>query len=86
MNEFEKEVCDLLVDALMLGPLPGGFSAESDLFPALGLDSVDALEVVMAVKRRYGVEFDEQDEQNKAVFGSLRSLAGYIKTRRDAVA
>ena len=83
---FEKELCDLIADALMLGPLPGGFSAESDLFETLGLDSVDALEIVMVIKRRYSVEFSEEDERNQKVFLSLRSLAGYVQAKREQAA
>ena len=84
MDEFEKELCDVILDALMLGPLPSGFTAESGLFDSLGLDSVDALEIVMAVKRKYGVEFKEEDEQNQAIFATLRALANFVKEQRAA--
>jgi acyl carrier protein len=85
MDEFEKELIGVISESLMLGALPPGFQAESNLFEALGLDSVDALEIVMAIKRTYQVEFNEEDERNRSIFESLRSLATYVKSRREAV-
>ncbi len=83
MEAFETELRNLIVEALMIPePLPAHFTAESNLFETLGLDSVDALEIVMAVKRRYGVEFEQADEQNQAIFASLRSLASYVQSKQ----
>ena len=42
-------------------------------------DSVDALELAMAIRRQYGVSFNAEDEANKAVFKSLRSLAEFVR-------
>jgi acyl carrier protein len=84
MEDFEKELIGVISEALMLGALPPGFEAEGNLFEALGLDSVDALEIVMAIKRTYQVEFKEEDERNKEIFRSLRSLAAYVKAQREA--
>lgn len=85
MNALEAEIKTLLVDALMLdAPLPDDFDPETDLFEALGLDSVDALELAMAIRRQYGVVFDAEDEANKAVFKSLRSLAAFVQKARAA--
>lgn len=86
MTEFETEVMSVIRDALMLNDVPASFTAESGLFESFGLDSVDALEMVMAIKRRYGVEFNAEDEKNKAVFATLRSLAAYVAERRAAQA
>jgi acyl carrier protein len=87
MEAFEQELQGVIVDALMIPePLPAHFTPESNLFEALGLDSVDALEISMAIKRRYGVEFDAEDERTKEVFQTLRSLASYVASRRGAEA
>lgn len=80
MKALESEIKTLLVDALMLDkPLADDFDPEADLFQALGLDSVDALELAMAIRRQYGVSFNAEDEANKAVFKSLRSLAEFVR-------
>jgi acyl carrier protein len=86
MSEFESEVLAVIQDALMLAEIPSTFTADADLFGTFGLDSVDALEIVMALKRRYGVEFSAEDEKNKAVFRSLRELAAHVASRRPASA
>lgn len=80
MDALETELKDLIVDCLMLDEIPDDFGAESNLFESLGLDSVDALEIAMAVRRKYGVQFDAEDEANKSVFASLKNLASFVRT------
>lgn len=83
MDELEAEIAALIVDALMLDEaIPSDFDANADLFEHLGLDSVDALEMAMAIRRKYGVEFDAEDDANKAVFASLKNLATFVRTHR----
>ena len=48
----------------------------------LGLDSIDALELALAISRSYGVELKSDDDRNRAVFASLRSLASHVKASR----
>lgn len=87
MQPLENEIRTLIADALMLGDELGeDFDPEADLFAELGLDSVDALEIAMALKRAYGVEVDQGDEDGRAAFKSLRTLATWVKARRDAQA
>ena len=81
MDEFEKELrCDPGCSCSDRCPAVHG---KSGLFDSLGLDSVDALKTV-AVKRKYGVEFKEEDEQNQAIFATLRALANFVKEQRAA--
>ncbi len=87
MESLEQEIRVLIADALMLGDeLGDDFDPEADLFATLGLDSVDALEIAMAVKRSYGFEMDQDDEEGRAAFRSLRSLAAWVSARREAQA
>lgn len=87
MNDFERKLLDVIAEALMLPqPLPAGFGADSNLFETFGLDSVDALEIVMAVKRAYGVEFSQADERNHEIFTSIRTLASYVTSKQAAQA
>ena len=52
---------------------------ESD---GLGLDSVDALELVVMVERDYGITVDDKDEA-KTIFSSVNALADFIEQRKD---
>jgi acyl carrier protein len=67
-------------------PLPASFGPASNLFETFSLDSVDALEIVMALKRRYGVEFSQEDERNRTIFESVGSIAAYVESKRQASA
>jgi len=49
---------------------------------SLGLDSIDALEMSLAIAKEYGVQLEAEDENNKAVFFSLRSLTNYVLARQ----
>ncbi len=80
---FERELAELLVSVLQLEVAAADIQPEAALFhEGLGLDSIDALEIALAVSRRYGVELKSDDEQNGRIFASLRSLAGHIERHR----
>lgn len=81
MTPFQSEVLETIREALMLADVPASFTPETDLFATFGLDSVDALEIVMALKRRYGVQFTAEDEKNKQIFQNLAALAAYVESR-----
>ena len=48
----------------------------------LGLDSIDALEIALAIDQNYGVKLKADDENNKEIFACLRSLTQYIDANR----
>jgi len=48
----------------------------------LGLDSIDILELALAVSRAYGIKLRSDDENNRKIFSSLRSLNRHIRQRR----
>ena len=48
----------------------------------LGLDSIDALELALAISRRYAVELRADDENNERIFSSLRALADFVAKHR----
>ena len=73
-----------LVQTLNLQDLePGTLEADTPIFAddGLGLDSVDALELVVMVERDYGITIDGKDEA-KTIFASLDALADYIIARK----
>ena len=79
----EQEVAQLIVATLNLDIAPQDIAADAPLFgEGLGLDSIDALELALAISRTYGFELRSDDARNRQVFASLRSLAGYIDETR----
>jgi acyl carrier protein len=82
---LEAEVAGLIVEALHLEMAPHEIDAEAPLFgEGLGLDSIDALEIALAVSKRYGFQLRSDDERNHRIFRSLRALAAHIETNRTA--
>jgi acyl carrier protein len=84
MPALENELKYLIVDALTLEDVnPTEIDSEAPLFVSgLGLDSIDALELAMAIEKRYGVRFAADDAQNARIFASVRSLAEHIERTR----
>ncbi|MAT92953.1 MAG: acyl carrier protein [Halioglobus sp.] len=87
-SEQEAALARVLVQVLDLedvapeeiGPEMPLFGIESDA--CLGLDSIDALEIALAIDQHFGVKLQADDENNKATFASLRSLSNYIDANR----
>lgn len=80
---IEAEVAELIVEALHLEVSPAEIDPEAPLFgEGLGLDSIDALEIALAVSRRYGFQLRSDDERNGQIFASLRHLAAHIEKNR----
>ena len=79
-TELESEIKELIVSALDLEDVTAAdIVTDAPLFgDGLGLDSIDALELGMAIKKRYGVVFSADKEANKAYFKSVATLADYI--------
>ena len=76
---FEREIASLIVETLQLDVSPDDIPPRDALFhEGLGLDSIDALEIALAVSRQYGVELKSDDARNGEVFASLRSLCTYV--------
>lgn len=79
----ELEVARLIVSALSLETRPEDIAPEEPLFGAgLGLDSIDALELALAISKSYGVQLRSDDERNHRIFSSLRTLAAHIEKHR----
>jgi acyl carrier protein len=82
----QRELAELIVSALNLeGVDPAGIDPDAGLFGSgLGLDSIDALELALEISKRYGVQLKADDEDNKRIFASLRSLSDFVQSRRAA--
>ena len=83
-HEGERELARLIVEALHLeGVQPGDIEPDAPLFgEGLGLDSLDMLELSMAIEQKYAVKLRSDDPDNEKTFASLRSLARHIQQKR----
>jgi len=84
----EAALAALLVEALNLQDVaPARISPTAPLFGfdhgSLGLDSIDALEIALAIQKQYGIELRSEDPGTKSAFASLRELTAHILTRRN---
>jgi acyl carrier protein len=86
VDELEAEIKALIVDALKLEDLaPDAIDSNEPLFgEGLGLDSIDALELGVALRKRYGIRIESVTEEVKAHFASVRSLAQFIRSQQEA--
>ena len=75
-----RELASLVVGSLSMDDVdPEQIDLDAPLFGAgLGLDSLDMLELSLAIQQRYGVKLRADDPQNEAIFSSLRSLAAHV--------
>jgi len=79
----ELELARLIVSALNLEVRADDIDPEAPLYgEGLGLDSIDILELALAVSRAYGIKLRSDDENNRKIFSSLRSLNRHIRQRR----
>lgn len=84
MTVLEQEVAGLIVESLNLEDVePGAIDPEAPLFrEGLGLDSIDALELALAISRKYGFKLQSDDKKNADIFHSLRSLSRHVEQNR----
>ena len=84
MEALEQDIKRLIVECLNLdGVTPESIDSAAPLFEAgLGLDSIDALELAMALRKRYGVRTSTDDSRNREIFASVHSLAEFVSTNR----
>ena len=81
---LEQELKELIIEALALEDMaPADIESEGALFvEGLGLDSIDALELAMALEERYDVKIGDDPETNQQIFESVRKLAAYVDENR----
>lgn len=81
---LEQEVKTLIIDVLQLEDItPDDIDSEAPLFvEGLGLDSIDALEIGVALQKRYGITLSAESQETRRHFASVRALAAMIETNR----
>jgi acyl carrier protein len=82
-TDLEKEVAQLIVDAVGLDLAAADVDPEQRLFgEGLGLDSIDLLEIALAISSKYGFQLRSDDPENERIFASLRALSAHIARHR----
>lgn len=82
-NALLAELAQMLVDSLNLDMKPAEIDPDAPLYgDGLGLDSIDILEVALAVSKKYGFQLRAEDENKQAIYSSLRSLTRHIAAHR----
>lgn len=81
---LEADIKALIIDALALEDVSAAdIDAAEPLFvKGLGLDSIDALELGLALQRRYGVSVSADSEETRRYFSSVQALAVFVSTQR----
>ncbi|MDF1577723.1 MAG: phosphopantetheine-binding protein [Desulfurivibrionaceae bacterium] len=83
MQKLKDQLKEIIVRDLKLqGIEPAGIEDDAPLFEeGLGLDSLDAVELVVLVQKHFGVQIEDMDE-GQAAFKSINTLAEFIDARR----
>lgn len=87
METVENQLKALIIESLSLEDMqPGDIDEAAPLFgeEGLGLDSIDALELGMAIKKKFGVVINGETEEMRARFRSVATLADYIRSQTAA--
>ncbi|MGC3874757.1 phosphopantetheine-binding protein [Halomonas sp. GXIMD04776] len=83
-NALELELKHLIIDTLELEDVtPDDIDRDEPLFvEGLGLDSIDALELGLALQKTYGIKLEADSEESRRHFANLKSLAALVEARR----
>jgi len=84
IDDYEERLKRLIIETLALeGVAPEDIQTDAPLFGGgLGLDSIDALELALAIHSEFGVRAKENDERNREYFHSVQSLANFIRAQQ----
>ncbi|MDF3888456.1 phosphopantetheine-binding protein [Cupriavidus basilensis] len=88
MKALEQEIKELILSSLSLEDLGAAdIDTDAPLFiEGLGLDSIDALELGLALQKRYGVTMNGDKEEMRARFASVAALAAFVASHRNSEA
>ncbi|MCG8383453.1 MAG: phosphopantetheine-binding protein [Gammaproteobacteria bacterium] len=83
-NNMHTEVKQLIIDTLELEDIEVNEIVDSEpLFvEGLGLDSIDALELGIAIQKKYGIKMDAETQDTREYFASVNALVNFIKQNR----
>lgn len=80
MNELKEEIKKIIISSVELEDITvADIDDDAPLFgEGLGLDSIDALELGVALKKKFNIKLSAEDEDNRKHFASVSALAGFI--------
>ncbi|MDI5934619.1 phosphopantetheine-binding protein [Halomonas kalidii] len=83
-DDLSIELKHLIIETLELEDIaPGDIDPDAPLFgEGLGLDSIDALELGLALQKRFGIKLDAEAEETRRHFSSLNALKALVEARR----
>ena len=83
MEQFIEQLKAQIIEALNFEDMtPADIDTDAPLFgEGLGLDSIDALELIMLMDREFGIKLTDP-KQGKTIFASVRTMAEYIQANR----
>jgi len=83
-SSAEHQLAQLIVESLNLEEIDAaGIDPEAPLFgEGLGLDSIDALELALAISKHYGFQLRSDNPDNRQIFASLRALSVHVDQHR----
>lgn len=86
MSDLQLEIKHLIIDALGLEDMAAeDIAADLTLFgEGLGLDSVDALELGLAIQKRFGIKIDAEAKDTRKHFANVASLAAFVSSQQSA--
>lgn len=84
MEKLQNEIKQIIIDVLNLEDItPTDIDTKAPLFgDGLGLDSIDALELGLAIKSNYGIVLSSESEETKKAFYSVQTLADFISAQQ----
>lgn len=80
MEQLKQELKELIISSLDLEDVTVADIVDDEplFIDGLGLDSIDALELGVAIKKQYQVKLDANSNDNKKHFASINSLAAFV--------
>ena len=83
--ELEEQIKKIIIDSLELEEISSDdIQDEEPLFnDGLGLDSIDALELGMALKKKFNLELSKNKEENRKHFYSVKTIADFIRAQQN---
>jgi acyl carrier protein len=84
-DNLENEIRELIVSTLKLEDIePAAIDVDESLFEGgLGLDSIDALEIGIGLRKRYAITIETDKDDVKSYFRDVRSLAKFVRMKRE---
>lgn len=82
-SDAELALAEIVVKTLNLEVAANEINPDAPIYgEGLGLDSIDILEISLAISKQYGFQLKSDDENNKTIYKSLRNLSAHIEKNR----